>query len=101
VSGIGESREARALADAVPHIVWVAASDGGFAWFNARWYDYTGLSHDETAARFESDWSGVVHPDDAELVLGSWRDALRNGAPYEVEARLRGSGGLYRWFLAR
>ena len=101
MSGIGESREARALADAVPHIVWVAASDGGFAWFNARWYDYTGLSHDETAARFESDWSGVVHPDDAELVLGSWRDALRNGAPYEVEARLRGSGGLYRWFLAR
>ncbi|RPJ83336.1 MAG: PAS domain S-box protein, partial [Acidobacteria bacterium] len=32
----------RALAEALPQIVWTAAADGSVQWFNRRWYEYTG-----------------------------------------------------------
>jgi PAS domain S-box-containing protein len=100
-SGVGPGAAARALADAIPHIVWASDAVGAFEWFNARWYAYTGLSQEETIARFGTDWSGVVHPEDIDMVLDGWRESIRNGKPYELETRLRGADGIYRWFLAR
>ena len=35
-------RQARQLADTMPHIVWTADRDGAVDYFNGRWYEYTG-----------------------------------------------------------
>jgi len=92
---------ALAIADAMPHIVWLSGADGTFEWFNRAWYAYTGLSHETTLAMFGTAWANVVHAEDSSAVLNAWRESLRLGRPYDVEARLRGADGLSRWFIAR
>jgi len=99
--GLDRSSAARALADAMPHVVWVSAADGRFEWFNARWYTYTGLGFEQTVAAFHNERSAVFHADDVDAFLAGWYDALRKGRPFEIETRLRGVDGVYRWFLAR
>lgn len=85
----------------MPHVVWAVNPDGRLDWFNARWYAYTGLTHEQTLASFHNERSDVFHPDDVDAFLDGWYEALRKGKPYEFELRLRGADGAYRWFLAR
>jgi PAS domain-containing protein len=47
------------------------------------------------------DWQSVIHPADAPVVLDRWRHALASGDVFEVEYRIRGADGVYRWFLGR
>ena len=42
-----------------------------------------------------------VHPDDRDMVLSERQRLISHGAPYELEARLLGKDGQYRWFLIR
>jgi len=88
----------RTLADSMPQIVWSATPDGRRDYFNARWYEYTGLpvgSVDGAAA------AALLHPEDRERVKDAWRTALAAGAPCQTEYRLRRRCGTYRWHLAR
>ncbi|UUZ74236.1 PAS domain-containing protein [Polaromonas sp. P1(28)-8] len=59
-------------------------ADGRYTYFNRRWFDYCGLSREESLDR---GWSGLVHPDDGPAgrrTLGAgvqeWRD-LRGRIP--------------------
>jgi two-component system cell cycle sensor histidine kinase/response regulator CckA len=88
----------RVLADTVPQVVWVARADGTHVYFNQHWMAYTGLTLEHS---LQHGWSECLHPGDCERVLGSWRAAMASGVPYSAEARLRGEGGLYRWWLVR
>jgi hypothetical protein len=89
----------RQLADNLPQIVWVTRPDGSHEYYNRRWYDFTGLTLDQSN---EEGWSGLFHPDDVEAANAAWAEALRTGNPYEIEFRLRRtSDGEYRWFLGR
>ena len=88
----------KTMAEALPEILWTATPDGMDDYFNQKLFDYTGLTFDELAG---SAWKDVVHPDDVEGCLLRWQNALRIGEPYEVQYRLRGKDGAYRWFLGR
>ncbi|MGO9423177.1 PAS domain-containing protein, partial [Roseiarcus sp.] len=37
----------RLLADAIPHLAWIAHADGYIYWFNQRWYEYTGTTPEQ------------------------------------------------------
>jgi PAS domain S-box-containing protein len=55
-----------------------------------------------TPEQLEGDgWLQCLHPDDRGRVFDVWQTAVRTATPYEVEHRIRGSTGAYRWFLAR
>jgi len=87
----------RSLADAVPQIVFTADSNARVAYYNERWFDYTGLPRD-----VESDWQTVVHPEDMGQLLERWEAAVAGGEPWECEYRLRrSSDGAFRWHLGR
>jgi two-component system, chemotaxis family, CheB/CheR fusion protein len=43
----------------------------------------------------------VLHPDYYERTWEVWRHSLQTGDNYEIEYRMRGSDGTYRWFLGR
>lgn len=90
--------EFRALGDSVPQILWTATADGSIDWYNKRWYDYTGQTHDEAAGW---GWQSVHHPEDLPEVMREWPESIARGSAFEMEFRLRGADGKFRWFLTR
>ena len=89
----------RTLAEAIPQIVWTAQPDGGLDYYNQRWFDYTGLTLEQTMGW---GWEPVIHPDDLPTCIQRWTRSFTTGVPYEVEYRfLRASDGAYRWHLGR
>jgi PAS domain S-box-containing protein len=88
----------REMANALPHIAWTTQPDGSVDYLNQGWYDYSGLSFDETR---DLGWTTVFHPDDLERARGVWIAAVEAGVPSELEYRLRRADGEYRWHLAR
>ena len=89
----------RFLADAMPQIVWTSDPDGNLDYYNQRWFDYTGMTLEETMGW---GWQPVLHPDDLQNCLNRWTDSLTTDRPYEVEYRFkRASDGAYRWHLGR
>jgi PAS domain S-box-containing protein len=89
----------RSLADAMPQIVWTARADGFNDYYNQRWFEYTGLTLEQTEGW---GWQPVLHPEDVERCLRSWATAVQTGSSYEIEYRFRrASDGAYRWHLGR
>jgi formate hydrogenlyase transcriptional activator len=86
------------VVDAIPALAWSARSDGSADFFNQRWLDYTGLSHEQAR---DWGWTIALHADDLNRLVDYWRSVLASGESGEIEARLRRSDGLYRWFLFR
>lgn len=88
----------RQLADAMPQIVWTAASNGGATYFNRRWFEYTGMSPEDAGPHA---WTLVVHPDDLPVAVARREQTLLSGDVFEVEYRFRNAQGAYRWHLGR
>ncbi|WP_233543114.1 PAS domain-containing protein [Sphingomonas edaphi] len=86
------------LADSFPHMVWSTLPDGFHDYYNARWYEFTGVPSGSTDGEA---WNGMFHPDDQERAWSKWRHSLETGEPYEIEYRLRHHSGEYRWTLGR
>jgi PAS domain S-box-containing protein len=88
----------RALADAVPQIVWTADRAGKATYYNRRFFEYTGL---EPAAIDGDEWIQILHPDDLERTLTLRKQTLATGDVFETEYRFRDADGVYRWHLGR
>jgi PAS domain S-box-containing protein len=88
----------RTLNNTVPALVWVCAPDGAASEFNDRWFEYTGMTPEQSAGL---GWGDAVHPDDRERCFAAWEESRASHSPYEVELRYRKADGDYRWFLAR
>ena len=92
-------RHLRALADAIPLIVWTANPNGELDYYNRQWEIYTGFSAEETQGW---GWAPVLHPDDLQPCIDRWTQAFTSGEPYEIEYRFkRAADGAYRWHLGR
>lgn len=88
----------RTLADTMPQMVWSTLPDGFHDYYNARWYEYTGVPNGSTDGE---GWNGMFHPDDQERAWKVWRHSLETGDAYHIEYRLRHHSGTYRWVLGR
>jgi len=87
----------RELADAIAQLVWMADPDGEIFWYNKRWYEYTGTTHDDMKSR------GLhsIHPLFLPVVIKRWKLSLRTGEPFEMKFPLRAADGVFRLFLTR
>ena len=90
--------EFKFVTDFMPQMVWATQPDGYHDFYNKRWYDYTGLTFEQTK---DKGWSLVLHPDDFDHTWKVWDLSLKTGRAYETEYRMRRFDGVYRWFLAR
>ncbi|GAA4318367.1 PAS domain-containing sensor histidine kinase [Flaviaesturariibacter amylovorans] len=90
--------ELRLLADFMPQIVWSTDAKGFHDFYNKRWYEFTGLSYEETKG---TGWGNVLHPDDVERSWAAWKHSIETGAYYEIDYRMRRADGQYRWLLGR
>lgn len=88
----------RSMSDFMPQMVWATDSQGNHDFYNKRWYEFTGLSYDETK---DTGWSLVLHPDDSESTWKKWNHSLQTGDLYETEYRMKRADGAYRWLLVR
>jgi len=88
----------RTLANSIPQLAWMADPDGSILWYSDRWYEYTGVSKEETDG---ATWQSRVDPESLNAVLREWGAHIRRGEPFEMEFRLRGADGAYRWFLTQ
>jgi PAS domain S-box-containing protein len=87
-------RSFREIANSIPHLVWTARTDGYVDYVNQRWYEYTGLTEEETIGL---GWANAIHPEDRSSKEQIWRHALAFGDQVLVEYRLRDCNGAYRW----
>jgi PAS domain S-box-containing protein len=88
----------RVLTDAMPQMVWSTLPDGFHDYFNARWYEFTGVPHGSTDGE---GWNDMFHADDRDRAWALWRHSLATGEDYEIEYRLKHHSGEYRWTLGR
>lgn len=88
----------RFLANAIPQILLTATPDGKAKDWNDRWFEITGLSLDDSR---DIGWLRAVHPEEQARVAEEWIVAVRRGAPFEMEFRLRTESGEFRWYLYR
>jgi diguanylate cyclase (GGDEF)-like protein/PAS domain S-box-containing protein len=86
------------LAEVAPAILWTARTDGSVDFVSERISILSGLSRQEV---HEWGWMKIIHRDDAEACMDRWKHSVRTGEPYEIEYRMQGKDGTYRWFLVR
>ncbi|GJE74361.1 PAS domain S-box protein [Methylorubrum suomiense] len=86
----------RGIADTVEQMIWSTRPDGFHDYYNARWYEYTGMPTGSTDGEA---WNGMFHPEDQERAWATWRHSLATGETYRIEYRLRHRSGRYRWVL--
>jgi signal transduction histidine kinase len=89
--------QARRILEGIPQIAWTATPAGKNSFLNRRWFDYVG----EGEPYPDTPVTSRVHPDDYETGIQRWLHSLATGVPLEVECRLRGQAGDYRWMLGR
>jgi formate hydrogenlyase transcriptional activator len=97
-----DERELRQLIDFLPQHVLVLDTEGFLLQANQMLLDYNGHTLEEmqgpgTDERHQRD----LHPDDLERARSERRCGLTSGVPFEIEKRMRGKDGRYRWFLFR
>lgn len=88
----------RTLADAMPQMVWSTRPDGYHDYYNARWYEFTGVPQGTTDG---VGWNDILHAEDRDQASAVWQHSLATGEPYQIEYRLRHNSSTYRWVLAR
>jgi PAS domain S-box-containing protein len=91
--------ELRRLIDAIPQHIFVMDPDGSLCQANQVALEYTGLTVEETVSK--DALARLLHPDDLERALGDREKAITQGVPVDMEVRIRGADGEYRWFLIR
>ena len=97
-----DERELRQLMDFLPQHVVVLDTEGFLLQANQMMLDYYGRTLEEmqgagTDERIKRD----LHPDDLQRVGSERRRGLSSGVPFEIEKRMLGKDGQYRWFLFR
>lgn len=84
----------RSLVTANTQIVWVSTPQG-ICFELASWIAYTGQSLAEAE---NGGWIDAVHPDDRAYTGQVWSAAVANLSMYQIEYRIRGKDGNYRYF---
>ncbi len=89
-------------------LVAAASLDGVWEWeakservqYSERFAELLGYTAAEVSQTLEF-FRSILHPDDAENLWAAVDRHLAEGAPYDVECRLRTKDGKYRWFRTR
>ena len=88
----------RMLADNMSQLAWTCDRLGEVTWFNQRWYEYTGLTFEQSRGH---GWQQVLHPEHAGRIVAGVERARESGQPWEDTFPVRRHDGAYRWFLSR
>ncbi len=88
----------RIIADNMQNLAWMMNIDGTRTWFNKQWYNYTGLTENESK---EHGWKSAHHPETVARAIKSLEEGIKGNQPFELTFPLRNSQGQFRRFLTR
>jgi len=91
--------ELQQIVDLVPQFIIVLEPDGKCTYANRVARDYTGLSLE--VFRGPDVIARIVHPEDLTRVRPQRQRGLAGSEPFEVDGRMLGKDGVYRWFFGR
>jgi PAS domain S-box-containing protein len=91
-------KQFESIANFMPVMVRTTIADGTHDWFSQRWYDYTGLTVEQSLGE---GWKAPIHPEDLVRCETQWSDSVRNGIEYNTEHRCRRYDGKWHWMLGR
>src|SRR5262249_9843310 len=88
----------RQIVDNIPGLVATTGAMGEPEFHNRQTLEYFSKTKEEL-----KNWaaSGAVHPDDVPHVIEALKESIEGGQILDIEARLRRSDGVYRWFQIR
>lgn len=86
------------ICDTMPQLLWTTNPAGLHDWFSRRWYDYTGLTVEDSIGL---GWQNPFHPDDMPDTIKKWRHSLATGDEYSTEYRCKRFDDSWRWMLGR
>src|SRR4051794_38692943 len=93
-----DTPDVRLMADATPHIVWMASPEGATTYFNEHGTAYTGCPRETT---YGWNWVALVHPDDTQPTQAAWDTAVRTESEFLLDYRIRRFDGEFRWHEVR
>ena len=86
----------RLIVDSIPGMVGTYTPAGELEFASQQVRDYTGRTLEELKR-----WELLIHPAERDEVIKVWSQSVESGRPLDVEFRLLGADGSYRWFHAR
>jgi PAS domain S-box-containing protein len=95
---LAQEEKFRFLCESMPQIVWRLRADGWREYCNQRWFDYTGMTLQQTLGW---GWLAAMHPDDLPNFRRGWQQATDTGELFQSEYRLKRGDGRYHWHLSR
>ena len=75
-------------------MIWRAASDKRFDYFNETWFEFTGRTMEREIG---FGWTDSIHPDDASKYLSVYMTSFNQRVPFDTEIRLRNRKGEFRF----
>ena len=81
-----------------PEMPWVMDGEGNNLQVSSRWVQATPLGKDKTR---NLHWLEALHPEDLASTMRVMKQALRTGAPIDVEYRVLSVDGEWRWMRSR
>ena len=91
-------RSVRLIVDGIAGLVAIMAPDGQVEFVNNQTVEYFGRPLEQLKGWATSD---AVHPDDLPRAVAAWRHSVETGNTFDIDERLRGADGAYRWFHVR
>ena len=93
-----KERRYRSLVDAVAQIVWRANQNAVLMGDTGPWQSFTGQT-DEVIDGLG--WLDAVHPEDREITMTTWSEAVASHRMYEIEHRIQRHDGEWRYMEGR
>jgi PAS domain S-box-containing protein len=88
----------RAIGESLDYGVWVCAPDGRNIYASKSFLEMVGINQEQCS---NFGWGDVLHPDDAESIIASWKECVETGGTWDIEHRFLGVDGKWHPVLAR
>lgn len=95
---VRNERQFEDITNMIPQMIWRTTPTGEHDYYSKRWYDYTGLTVEQSEGE---GWMNGFHADDLEIAAPKWAHSLATGEEYLTEYRARSATGDWRWMLGR
>ncbi len=86
------------MTDLMPDMITNATVDGEVFYYNKGWTDFTGWDLKKLK---KEGWGKLIHPEELATVEQNWMSAIKTGSDFEMEFRILGKNGDYKWHISR